>query len=178
MRASRSPKHGKGARDDATCVNAFRTAGNRPLAEAVCGVSAANCAARSRTKRLLSPRGASYHCARASESSDSTRRSSKTRRCTGRTGQRSVPFRRAGPLWRAKNRRSGDHTSIRIHRSAPSTHTAMLAVALLTAAAINNVRPLLDPLSLIGDAKATQRCGLRTYQPLAPNLEMATLAMS
>ena len=63
-----------------------------------------------------------------------------------------------------ENRRSGDHTSIRIHRSAPSTHTAMLAVALLTAsAAINNVRPLLDPLSLIGDAKATQRCGLRTY---------------
>ena len=44
----------------------------------------------------------------------------------------------------------------------------MLAVALVTAsAAINNVRPLLDPLSLIGDAKATQRCGLRTYQPLS-----------
>ena len=41
----------------------------------------------------------------------------------------------------------------------------MLAVALVTAssAAINNVRPLLDPLSLIGDAKATQRCDLRNY---------------
>ena len=38
----------------------------------------------------------------------------------------------------------------------------MLAVALvLVSAAINNVRPLLDPLSLIGDAKATQRCGVQ-----------------
>ena len=42
----------------------------------------------------------------------------------------------------------------------------MLAVALVTAssAAINNVRPLLDPLSLIGDAKATQRCGVATMR--------------
>ena len=118
---------------------------------------------------------------RASESSDSTRRSSKARRTsTGRTASEACLV-RAGPLWRAK---IGDPATTprfaSVHRSAPSTHTrAMLAVALVTAsAAINNVRPLLDPLSLIGDAKATQRCGLRTYQPLAPNLEMATLAMS
>ena len=118
---------------------------------------------------------------RASESSDSTRRSSKARRTsTGRTASEACHASRWSVVAR-ENRRSGDHTSIfaSVHRSAPSTH-AMLAVALVTAssAAINNVRPLLDPLSLIGDAKATQRCGLRTYQPLAPNLEMATLAMS
>ena len=136
------------------------------LVRPVCGVSAANTAGGSRTKRLLS-----RHRRR---SGDDTARERELRLNTALVENTAVhrahrPAKRAfSSRWSVvarENRRSGDHTSIRIHRSAPSTHTAMLAVALVTAssAAINNVRPLLDPLSLIGDAKATQRCGLRTY---------------
>ena len=52
---------------------------------------------------------------------------------------------------------------------------ALAAFAFIAA----SVRPAaLDPLSLIGDAKATQQCARRSYAPLAPHLEMATLAMS
>ena len=51
----------------------------------------------------------------------------------------------------------------------------MLVLAIAAAASVAP-RPVLDPLSLLGD-KAAQKTVLRSYTPL-PGMEMATLAMS
>ena len=51
----------------------------------------------------------------------------------------------------------------------------MLLYAIAAAASVTP-RPVLDPLSLLGD-KAAQKTVLRSYTPL-PGMEMATLAMS
>ena len=57
----------------------------------------------------------------------------------------------------------------------PARPMPMLLYAIAAAASVTP-RPVLDPLSLLGD-KAAQKTVLRAYTPL-PGMDMATLAMS
>ena len=93
------------------------------LVRPVCGVSAANRAARSRTKRLLSRhrRRSGDDTARERELRLNTALVESTADQHRAHSQRSVPSSRWSVVAR-ENRRSGDHTSIRIRASIGAVH--------------------------------------------------------